>query len=116
MVGLLALASGAGACVIDVGVANWWVEKHGAVQKVRLEGAVLDARPEAVVKAWVRTRLHYERSDGWTGTLRSLDNLWVNTDHSISGGGLVTVRAPLCDEVRPCWLNDVEVYEVECFD
>lgn len=47
LVGLLALAPGAKACVIDVGVANWWVERHGAVQKVRLEGVVLDARSEA---------------------------------------------------------------------
>ena len=116
--GLLALAGGVahGACVIDVQAVNWWEEDHGAVQKARLEGVVLDARPKAIVKAWVRTKLRYERADGWTGTLRSLDRFWINTEHSLSGSGLVAERASLCDEDRPCWLNDVEVYDVDCFD
>ena len=116
--GLLALVGGTahGACVIDVQAVNWWEEDHGAVQKARLEGVVLEARPKAIVKAWVRTKLRYERTDGWTGTLRGLDRLWINTEHSLSGRGLVAERASLCDEDRPCRLNDVEVYDVDCFD
>ncbi len=86
------------------------------MQKARLEGVVLDARQEAVVKAWVHTKLRYERSDGWAGTLDSVDQLWVNTKHSVSGNSVVTAHASLCDEERPCRLNDVAVYEVDCFD
>ena len=106
----------ASACVVDVDVANWWVEKHGYVQKARLKGVVLEARPKAIVKVWVRTKFHYERSDGRAATLRSLDRLWINTERSVSGNGQVTAKARLCDEEKPCRLNDVEVYEVECFD
>ena len=116
LVALAGFAPVGAACVIDVRVANWWEEEHGAVQKARLEGTVLKARRNAIVKAWVRTKLRYGRSDGRAGTLRSLDRLWINTAHTTTGSALVSERAGLCNEDRPCWLNDVEVYDVDCFD
>ena len=105
-----------GACVVDVRVANWWVEQHGYVQMVKLEGVVVEARPKALAKVYARAKFRFERADGRTGTLRTLGSFRIDTEHAVSGTVVLTARSRRCDEDRPCWVNDVEVYDVDCFD